>query len=103
MQVFVVRLFDIFLFEGMKIMYRCAIFILQTYEKALLSMEMGDCMMFLQRQVEKEPRFSLADETIEAILKVISLLLSKLYSCFPLYLCLDMYADPNHDQRVAKV
>jgi hypothetical protein len=69
-KVFVVRLFDIFLHEGMKIVFRIAIWIMQTYQKQILKMEFDETIVLLQRGLDKEPRFLQVDEIFEAVLKV---------------------------------
>jgi len=69
-KVFVVRLFDIFLHEVMKIVFRTAIWIMRTWQKQLLAMEMDEAMVFLQRGLDREPVLLQVDEIFEAVLKV---------------------------------
>jgi len=57
-QPLVVRIFDIFLFEGDKILFRMALFLMMEWEKRLLKLDFEGLMMQLQG-LPDEPRYHL--------------------------------------------
>jgi len=65
----VVRIFDIFLHQGMKIVYRVALYLMLSREARLMAMGMEDIMMELQ-QLPQDPAMWRADEVISGALDV---------------------------------
>jgi hypothetical protein len=69
-QAFAVRILEIYLHEGEKVLLRTAVWLLQRIQARLLRMDFTEILMFLQRELDLDAAFSEPNSAIKAIMQV---------------------------------